>query len=282
MKKTLFLIYTILTALSISFSSCKLSVEDEALFDKPGVIPTNNQITIIIPKTSNDTKYINVYRRDKKNDKIVNIGLIFHPQALEDDPKNYSYIDTLVKKKHSYDYRVRYYTDGKYYLSQWSKTIYIDTDYNAYPEEQNLSYQATNASLIYERTDYSISFSGTITPPDFPEFASEGYIPMIVISSDKATQAFEIPLTSIENSSNRTPIALRSMLPSDFLDTAITVQGIIGQKTLYTADASKREIKEIIWTELEPVKLTAFGSSNSIKIPAQAGSSGLDYSRKAE
>lgn len=288
MKKVSIFLFSILTIFAITFSSCQLKVEDEDLFDKPGVEANENQVTIIIPKTSNDTKYINVYRRDKKNDEIVNIGILFQPEALGNDQKNFIYIDTLVKKNHTYDYRARYYTDGNYYYTEWSKNTYIEPAWSyAYPEDQKLSYQANDVNLIYERTDHTLKFEGTITPPDFAEFTSEGYTPMLIIESPKSTQAFEIAPATIENTANREKISLRSMLPGNFLDTDITVKGIVGQKTIYV-DSSKplkdRTIERIIWTaptDADEITLIGFGSDKKLKIPSQTGSAGLDYSRKA-
>ena len=279
-KRTSFLIFLI-TILTIAFSSCKLKVEAEDLYDKPGVNVTDNQVTIIIPKISNDTKYVNIYRRDLQKDDEVNIGILYHPLALENDNKNYCYIDTLIKKEHSYEYKVRYYDGSNYNYSEWSDTIYIESTFKAYPESQNLVYDANGSSLVYERTDYTLTFSGTIIPPDFPEFSTEGYKPMLIIQSEDSTQAFEISSVT----SGNTPISLRGMLPSEFLDTNITILGIVAQKTIYD-DPSKpddeKQMKTVIWTEPTEIPVNGTGSSNSIFIPAQTGTAGLDYSRKVK
>ena len=68
MKKGTSFFYISLALLTFTFFSCKLKVEDEDLYDKPGVNVTNNQITLIIPMVSKNTKYVNIYRRDKQND----------------------------------------------------------------------------------------------------------------------------------------------------------------------------------------------------------------------
>ena len=215
MKKGTSFFYISLALLTITLFSCKLKMEEEDLYDKPGVNVTNKQITLIIPMVSKETKYINVYRKDKQNDKIINIGALYHPQALENDGKNYCYIDSLITKEHTYEYRVRYYIDGEYYYSEWSDSIYIENEYSAYDEDKVLKYKANGASLIYEPADYSLSFDGTIQAPDFPEYTTDNYKAMIIFQSSKYTQAFELP----EDLSK--PIALRSMLPADFLDTDI-------------------------------------------------------------
>lgn len=289
MKKGTSFFYISLALLTITLFSCKLKMEEEDLYDKPGVNYTHNQITVIIPLVSKDTKYINVYRRDKQNDNVINIGVLYHPQALENDGKNYCYIDSLITKTHSYEYRVRYYIDGQYYYSEWSDTIYIETDYNAYEESAVLKYKENGAYLSYERTDYTLSFTGSLLIPDFPEYTTDHYKPMLIVQNDKLTQAFEIRAIT-----DGTTIELRSMLPSDFLDTDITIKGIVAQKTIYSDDTTdelenndsngdnqpdKEKLKKaIIWTEPVELNLVGAGSAKKINIPSQTGSSGLDIS----
>ena len=289
MKKGFSFFYISLALLTITLFSCKLKIEEEDLYDKPGVNVTNNQITLIIPMVSKDTKYINVYRKDKQNDKIINIGVLYHPQALENDGKNYCYIDSLITKEHSYEYRVRYYISGEYYYSQWSDTIYIEDTYNAYEEDVVLKYKPNGASLIYEKTDYTLTFYGEVQVPEFSEYTTEHYKPMLIVQSSKYTQAFELPSIADD-----TQIALRSMLSADFLDTDITIKGIVAQKTIF-ADGTTDELedndsnndkqpdkeklkKTIIWTEPIELDLIGAGSAKTINIPSQTGSSGLDIS----
>ena len=303
MKKGTSFFYISLALLAITFISCQFKIEEENLYDKPGVNVTNNQVTLIVPKVGNGTKYINVYRRDKKSDDVINIGILYHPTALENDNKNYCYIDTLVKENHSYDYRVRYYIDGNYYYSAWSDQIEIKEGYKAYEEDKNLTYKANGTYLVYEKTDYTLTFNGSLTLPEFPEYLSEKYNPldddgnqmlesngrpivkqcwqpMLIVQTDKLTQAFEI-----SGVTNTTSIALRSLLPAAFLDTDITIKGIVAQKIIYDDDnkpESKKTKKTVIWTEPITLDLEGAGSSKKINIPSQTGSAGLDYSRKAQ
>ena len=289
MKKGTSFFYISLALLTFTFFSCKLKVEDEDLYDKPGVNVTNNQITLIIPMVSKNTKYVNIYRRDKQNDKVINIGVLYHPIALANDNKNYCYIDSLITKEHSYEYRVRYYIDGEYYYSAWSDKILIETNYNAYDESEVLTYKENGASLIYDSVEYTLTFDGTVQEPDFSEYSTENYKPMLIVQCDKYTQAFEI-----SDISHGSAVPLRNILPSDFLDTDIKILGITAQKTIYEDDTTdimenndsdsdgipdKEKLKKaIIWTEPLELELFGAGSAKVINIPSQSGSSGLDIS----
>lgn len=275
-KRSSFFVFLI-AILSLSVFSCKIKIEDTELFDKPLVNVTSKQVTIIIPKMSNDTDYINVYRRDKKNDKIINIGIIY-PDALENDGKNYSYIDELVKKGHSYDYRTRYHTNGEYFYSEWSDNIEIKTTYNFYADSDVLLYKPGSTYLLYNKDDYSLTITGTITAPTAITDFSTDFTPMLIIKSKKATQVFKIP--SIGNGDK---IALRSFLPLDFMDTPITIEGLVAQKNIYV-DASVPDdelvTKTVIWTEPAAIEVQGAGSEKKITVKSQSGNEGLDYGRK--
>ena len=279
MKKRTSLFLIFIAFFGISFFSCKLKIEEEDLLDRPGVNVTNKQVTLIIPKTSKDTDYVNVYRRDRDNDKVINIGILFHPEALLNDGKNYCYIDTLVKVNHSYDYRVRYRTDGKYYYSDWSDTIDIKSGDDAYAESKVLTYQSNGTKLIYERSDCSLTINGTITDPEITDFDTE-FTPMLIVASGSSSQAFE--LTSIANNDK---IYLRSFLPKKYLDKKITIKGIVGQKTNYvdpSKPVSNRDIISIIWTAPTTLEIVGAASDKTIYVASQSGANGFDYSRSAQ
>ena len=291
MKKRTSFAYISLALIAFSLLSCKLKTEEEDLLDKPGVSITENQVTLIIPKTSNDTKYINIYRRDKQTEEIVNIGMVYHPQALGNDNKNYIFIDTLIQKNHAYDYRVRYCTSGEYYYSAWSDKIYIEESYNAYDESVHLAYRTPGCSFLYEPTDYSLTINGTVQAPDFPEFSTQNFKPMLIVENSESTQVLEIA-----NTDHNYKIPLRSLLPADFLDTDISFKGIVAQKTIYDDDTTdpledndynndgrpdeEKLIKVVIWTPSTAMEIYP-KSAETVNIPSQSGTTGLDYGRKA-
>ena len=279
MKKRTSILCFLLAFLGITFFSCKLKVEDTELFDKPGVILSGSQVSLIIPRMNKDTKYINVYRRDKQTGKDYNIGLLYHPTALENDNKNYCYIDTLIRENRSYDYRVRYRIDDKYYWSEWSDQIDVGTG-QGFGDSVNLTFVANGAYWVYNKNDYTLTLTGSINPPNFTGYNATDYKPMIIVKSGEVSQA--IPVSSLSSLNN---VELRNILPSEFLDTDITIQGIVAQQTIYddpNKPESTRLIKTIIWTELTEIDVQGAGSSKIIKVPAQTGNSGFDYSRKAK
>ena len=160
MKKGTSFILFFAAILGITFSSCKLKIEDESLYDKPAVHVTENQVTVVISKVNVDTKYINIYRRDKQNDEVYNIGILFHPEALLEDNKNYIYVDSLVKENHSYDYRVRYRINDEYFYSEWSNKIEIKTGYKAYDEDKNLTYYTGAGFKVVDEKKNTTEWNG--------------------------------------------------------------------------------------------------------------------------
>lgn len=268
MKKGTSFLLVFTAFLGITLSSCKMKLEDDNLMDKPGVSVTQSQITVIIPKTSKDTSYVNVYRRDKADEKEVSIGLLYHPYALLNDEKNYTFVDSLVKKTHSYDYRVRYKTNGEYFYSEWSDSISIDSTSDAYADDKVLRYDASGASFLYEPSDCSLRISGSINPAEIADFSD--YEPMIVVSGAAGTQAFKLP--SIAPGT----IYMRSIVTRNFQDTPVKILGIIGQKTTYVNDDPDSNVISVTWTEPETISLNT-GASGTITITSQTGSDGLDY-----
>ena len=285
MKKVSILVCALTAVFTFTISSCKLKIEDENLFDKPGVIITDSQVTVIIPKMSSDTKYVNVYRRDKSNNDIQNIGILFHPEALENDNKNYCYPDTLVKKSHVYDYRVRYKIDGDYFYSDWSNAITIPSTSSFYDDSDVLKYQASGISIEYSSSNYTIIFTdgnATLTPPTNPAITNytADFTPMLIVESGSASQV--LPLLSAGETTATYDfsgtIPLRGFLPQNFMDTDIQIKGILGQKKILNGSSTKA----IIWTEPTEINVLGAGSDRIINVPSQTGSSGLDYSRSAQ
>lgn len=56
--------FTVISIICLVFCACKLSLEDTELTDAPEVSTEKNQVSIIIPRLNNETKYINIFRKD--------------------------------------------------------------------------------------------------------------------------------------------------------------------------------------------------------------------------
>jgi hypothetical protein len=275
--------YIFIAILGITFSSCNFKLKESNNYNKPDVDVTNNQVTIVIPCINTKTKYINVYRRDKINDEVVNLGVLFHPVALDQDHKNYFFYDTFVERTHTYDYRVRYCINNKYYYTDWSEEKEIPDSTVFYADgSYSFAYNAQSAELIIDNPNgiYTMEFSGTITEPDFPDFNSTDYKPALIVSSETTTQT--LLLTPITSGS---PMKLTDFLPSIFLDTDIKIEGIVGQKIEYD-DPSKpqdeQKIKSIIWTQPAAIAVDGYNPEGTINIPSITGIDGHDYSRNAK
>ncbi len=280
MKKGTSFFYIFIAILGITFSSCNFKLKESNNYNKPDVKLTDKEIIIVIPCINTKTKYINVYRRDKINDEVVNLGVLFHPEALEADHKNYYFIDETVERTHTYDYRARYCISGKYYYTDWSEEKEIPDSTVFYADgSYSFAYNAQSAEVIIDNPNgiYTMEFSGTITEPDFPDFNSTDYKPALIVSSETTTQT--LLLTSITSGS---PMKLTDFLPSIFLDTDIKIEGIVGQKIEYddpSKPADEQKIKSIIWTQPAAIAVDGYNPEGTINIPSITGIDGHDYSR---
>lgn len=271
MKKVtsfVFILLTLLTVLGITVFSCKLKIEDEELYDKPGVRTVNNdRVMVTIPKMSSDTEHINIYRRDKANNNVVTIGLLYHPEALENDNKNYIFEDTLVLKSHKYDYRARYKISGKYYKTEWSSSVTVS---DGIPATQTIKYTTSGARLIYSRdSSHTLTIDGTITPPSFTGFSTGGYVPMLIVEGGGKSQTIRLGSTITSG----TVISLPNILPPSFKNKNIKIKGIVGQ-TEFPRNGTTKGIK---WTEPASIDVVNAGSDRILNIPTNTSGDGTDY-----
>lgn len=271
-KRTSFLTaFITFSALScILISGCKLKIEDTELLDKPGVNISDAQITIIIPKISKETQYINVYRNDLTDHKTVNIGILY-PAALENDGKNFIYIDNNVKENNEYQYKARYKDNKGYHYTEWSNKIKADQGFGNASTIKMTYVPESGAKLEYDSDAYTLTIGGTIAAPDFAGFNTTDYKPMLVVKrTDGLAQVF-----GISSVANTTVISLKNILPGEFLDTDISFGGIVAQKEIKEGTTTK----QIIWTEIAAIDVKNGSETiTTVRIPTYIGSSGLDIS----
>ena len=287
MKKGTSFFYLSVSILCLIFCACKLSLEDTDLFDRPEVSTKDSQISIIVPRLNNDTKYINIFRQEG-NSTPVNIGIIY-PNALMD--KNYLFVDSFTSKQHKYKYRVRYNDNTGYHYSKWSEQIETKDETFAHDTSERMKYDASSARFNYDEDAYTLTIEGTIQSPNFTEFFDDemaeaddtddlekpfAFKPMLIVSNSEKTEAIQFSSTA-----DGTVIPLRNILPMYFLDTDITIKGIIAKqnkyKKPYPNDASELVTEYIIWLEPAEINLKGVRSNKILKIPSQVGDNGLDY-----
>lgn len=281
MKKGTSFFYIFIAILGITFSSCNFKLKESNNYNKPDVKLTDTEIIIVIPCINTKTKYINVYRRDKIDDEVVNLGVLFHPEALEENHKNYYFIDEFALRTHTYDYRVRYCINDKYYYTDWTEEKEIPDNTNFFEDTLNFAYTTNSAKLIIDTPNgpngiYTLEIDGTITPPNFPN--NSDFEPALIVSSETASQTLLLP--SIASGTNKT---LTEFLPSIFLDTDIKFEGIVGQKVIYDDPSSADpKIKQIIWTQPAAIDIDGYNTDGTIYIPSITGIDGHDYSRNVK
>ncbi|MCR5187426.1 MAG: hypothetical protein K6C97_00720 [Treponema sp.] len=273
MKKTFFSIFVI-SLLTVILFSCNFQFNGSSLLTKPDVEAKTNHITISIPLQSTDTSYINIYRKKStdSDDDIVNLGILY-PSSFDSTASAYIFEDYLVVEDTTYLYRARYLEEDGYYTTNWSNEV---TAEGGYSSTDSLTYDADSASFTYDEDDYSLTISGTITAPSSISDFSTNYTPMLIVKTEEETQTFN--LTSIAAS---TVISLKTILPSDFLDTEITIVGLTaGKKEYVDASATTLVTKYLYWIEPTEISISGY-SDNTFTIPSSESTDGYDYSRRA-
>lgn len=290
MKKT---VISILVAIFTIFTTfgCKVSFSDGDYLTKPDVEAKDGLVSISIPIQSSDTLYINLYRKDTSSDEdqIVNLGLLY-PSAIESTGTVYIFLDSMVVRNHTYTYMARYCESDGYYMTEWSNEVTVS---GGYEETTILKYKDNGATFAVNETDYTLRLVGNILEPDV-----EGFEPMLIVSNGSKTQVFKIQdeekASQDENAEeteqknvlqNNLIISLRGYLPSDFLNTNITIVGIVGQKVEKTVSVNQESnetgsIKRIFWTEPTEIRIKGY-QDKTFFIPSFNGSDGVDYSRNA-
>lgn len=266
MKKIFIGLFIALAAAGIFFS-CNLVLQEEKIYEKPTVKVGKAEIFVAVPYIDNTTKYINVYRKDKDENVEVSLGVLY-PAAF--DGSIYNFVDSYVKKDHTYSYKARYSTEDGYAYTHWSDEIKAE---GGYDEAAKLSYSSSSAYLKLNESDYSLQVNGEITSPDISDF-DEKFSPMMIVSNGTKTEVFKVD--SIED---KAIITLRGRIPEDFLNKNITIVGITAQViSLKDKDDKNSRIENLYW--LPPMEIQVQDKkNNTFVVPSLDGSDGIDYSR---
>ncbi|MBP5519039.1 MAG: hypothetical protein J6X84_00475 [Treponema sp.] len=266
MKNSCWSKYIIFAFIIGLFLTCKISIEDTDLRQKPDVNISDKQVTIIIPKINNDTDYITICR--KNGSTKTNVGIIF-PKDYSTNDANYVFIDKLVYKDQKYQYQVRYHDSKENNYSQWSNEIEIKNVDGALDTE-SVSFDIGSEKFVYDSTNNTLALSDGINAPDFPAYAdaSTEFKTMIVISikNTNTRQIFELPDNFIAGNN---PINMLEKLPQSFYDKELVLEGILAQNS--------KDLNYIEWTELTEIPLQG-NVNRTITIPFKSGTNGIDYS----
>lgn len=272
MKKRLpFILFSLI---SIFLSGCKngITVTETNLKKRPDIEYSEGGITLTARKIGNDEDYIIFYRRNVTSEKsdsydkalTVNVGLIY-TSALDQNNAVYIFEDTNLDTESKYQFMARYHEkSGKYYDTAWTDPIQPK---NGTP----VKYDNTGVSFSYSESSKTLTLSSALN-------RITEYSPMLAVSNGEKALLFETPFNSETDEFNYI-YNLAEILPSDFLDTEITILGIVGQKTEYVdPEATDKVIKKYIWTE--PYRISISGNSNNtLTITSANGSTGIDYSK---
>ncbi len=266
MKKTLLNILMLSVISIIFFAGCNISYEPTSLSVAPTVAFKGNSITISVPKKTNTVSYINIYRQDVTDNQEQEeeiIGVIY-PKYITTEGSVYIFYDEYITKNRTYRYRVRYTDYGEYISSKWSEEI---TAKDGYSEETTLAYNissgSSKAKFSYDSKLYILKIVGTITNPDITDFETN-FKPMLIAKTDSKTQVF--PIESIEEG---TSIQLRGVFPADFLDTPVTIVGIVPQETIYVDQ--KTNTSKMAGTSQTQFNLQREAGDSSAEEPGNTG-----------
>lgn len=275
MKKILVLFFVSLIA-ALTLSCNLISIQDQDTFDAPIPNQQSTSISVSIRKFSSETKYITLYRRDITNnteaDAVIEKIALLYPSEYPDGA-SYSFEDIYTLANHKYQYKVRYCEPDGYYPSSWSITVTPPTGYG-YVDASALRYNTSGVRFIYSDSDFTMRINGTIVSPQIPNYLTEWH-PVMAFQTDKVSQVY-----TLSNIADGTVISMAGLLTSDFYNTDVKVLGILGEKIVYnrkTPNDTNPPIKCVIWTLPTTIEIQGH-SSNIIKIKAQTGTTGYDYS----
>lgn len=276
MKKNSFRVL-LCSALSLFIlSSCDVNLIDSEYREAPNVTLGTQTVAISIPKISNQTKYISIYRissgsgAPSNKSEGVNIGIIY-PKYYSGDA--YTFEDAYAQNGSYYYYRVRYYTsDSDYAYTKWSKKIEIPAthclDYTLGLENSTMEFNSDSCTLKFTGgTKVEWTAASTGATPDLT--ASGEFEKFYIALRCEGVGSQLIPITDSQKDGTE-EFNVRSMLPAEFFDRVVTVEGFVAVKTISNDKDDNIQLK---FTEPSTVTVTG-----EIKVPAKSGIGGIDYS----
>ena len=277
-NRSLFVLIIAAVCLS-ALTGCNWNLSDTKYLERPDVNLEEKGFQIRGSYVNSNTKYINIYRQDvhdSKNTKIERVAVLF-PKG-NDDPNDQTYIykDKNVYSNHKYRYYVRFVTeDGEKNRTEWSepKAPKAGVDPSA-----SFAYNLNSGYYKYDKDSMTLTIQGAtdFTPPLSTVIDDiDKYKPALVFQAGDLIQAFEL---SDPNTTKQ--VNLKTLLPQSFLNTDISLLGIVGQKKVENTSGKTTELQSITWTDIAKIAIKD-GQNNTlsvIKIEMKYGDEGFDYS----
>lgn len=251
---------------------CKFDLSESKFLQRPDIEVKNDFIIIRGPYVNSDTKYINIYRQDvTENSDIERIAVLF-PKGFDKDNQTYIYFDYNIFYSHEYRYYVRFVEEN----GSKNRTEWTDKKNNTATTKNfgacSYAYTVPNDAIYtYDGTEMTLKLPAgkTFTEPDAIDDYSE-YKPALVFQRGEIIQTYEV--NDFEN------VALKSLLPKEYLYTDVKLLGIVGQRKVYS-EGTDPELQFITWTELTPItiKNDAGNVITSFRLEPAYGDNGFDY-----
>ncbi len=259
--------------LAAALSGCKINFSESESLKGPEVKTTVSGIGVIITKRSQQTKYIDVFRKkaDESDTESVHIAKIF-PAAQNSSAANYLFED-LYFEAAEYKYKVRWSEPSGEYTSSWSETI---TPTGESKTADEISYDFSNASITVNIESKELNITSYSGPSDsLSEFSHA-----MIVTNGTETQTFDVNSYFVDSETksikSTITITLAGILPEEFkANGKITVLGFVPQKKNF-ADEEKTTVKEIIWG-LPSYKNGENGLALDVPLTSDNNSEGYTY-----
>lgn len=228
--------------LTAALSGCKINFSESESLKGPEVRTTVSGIGVIITKRSQQTKYIDVFRKkaDEADTESVHIAKIF-PASQNSSGASYFFED-LYFEAAEYKYRVRWSEPNGEYTSSWSEAI---TPTGKAKTTDEISYNFSNANISVNTESKELKITSYSAPSDsLSEFSHA-----MIVTNESGTQTFDVNSYFVDSETIKSTITipLAGILPEDFKSNGkITVLGFVPQKKNF-ADEENTAVKEIIW-----------------------------------
>jgi len=226
MKKTFFSLLVFFSLLTVACGLIDIDNNDTTVIAAPSIsIATEGHV--ISPTIVTGTSYMSIFRyrvTDASNsativaDTTVLIGQI---TPAENYTGSVQFTDYYTASGEFYQYYIRYKTSHTYSYSSASGT---------YPGNGNPGTKPITGTapldILYTDSQYILSFTSSMINMPSPKDSADTFDLMVGLNNGISTLLF--PFT-FDNANSKYTMALRNVLPTDFLNTPLSMSCIVGQ-----------------------------------------------------